>query len=511
MTGPEAKTERFLDAKQKELDQWEKLKVYEVVPHRGQKLIDPRWVLTNKLVLGEKEMKAKARLCVKGFQDPDIDDIFTMSPTGGKLTWRVCIALCVQNNWPPNTIDVKTAFLQGEPLTRNVFMRAPPEMNLGVDECLKLLKAVYGLGDAPRKWYEAVKKLLTKFGLTIHRYDPGLFIMYDKEGFLFGFMFVHVDDFFYAGQKEFHIQIVASFEKVFPVGAKHKDKFLYLGMMVETFYANGKITEIVVDQIEYIKGLTPIPVEKGNKKLLHMNETLHSEFRTLVGGLSWVVTQSRPDLAFDVSTLASSLSSPNVNDLFKANKVLNKMQRSDVQLRFQYLRGELSLVGYADSSWANLPNGSTGGGLLWNLVENGPEDKQRFHLLTWRCRRLRRVCRSTFAAETLAAAEAMDELFLLKSLFNDTFGRMKNKNICDSPPTLNTDCRSLYDHVKNRKLPVSEKRLMVELSALSESVENGEVVLHWVPTDVQLADALTKHTASITLHNALRAGVWTFP
>ena len=123
-------------------------------------------------------------------------------------------------------------------------------------------------------------------------------------------------------------------------------------------------TEIVVDQIEYIKGLTPIPVEKGNKKLLQMNETLHSEFRTLVGGLSWVVTQSRPDLAFDVSTLASSLSSPNVNDLFKANKVLNKMQRSDVQLRFQYLRGELSLVGYADSSWANLPNGSTGGGLL---------------------------------------------------------------------------------------------------------------------------------------------------
>ena len=79
-----------------------------------------------------------------------------------------------------------------------------------------------------------------------------------------------------------------------------------------------------------------------------------------------------------------------------------------------------------------------GGGLLWNLVENGPEDKQRFHLLTWICRRLRRVCRSTFAAETLAAAEAMDELFLLKSLFNDTFGRMKNKNICDFPPTLNT-------------------------------------------------------------------------
>ena len=110
----------------------------------------------------------------------------------------------------------------------------------------------------------------------------------------------------------------------------------------------------------------------------------------------------------------------------------------------------------------------------------------------------------------MAATEAMDELFMLKSLFNDTFGRMKNKKFLDSPPILNTDCRSLYDHVKNRKLPVTEKRLMVELSALSEGVENGEVVLHWVPTDVQLADALTKHTTSLTLQNALRAGQWTF-
>ena len=54
MTGVEDTTEQSLDAKQKELAQWEKLKVYKVVPHTGQKLIDPRWVLTNKVVLGKK-------------------------------------------------------------------------------------------------------------------------------------------------------------------------------------------------------------------------------------------------------------------------------------------------------------------------------------------------------------------------------------------------------------------------------------------------------------------------
>ena len=509
MTGPEAKTDRFVIAKNAELEQWKTLKVYNVVPFTGQKLIDPRWVLTNKVVLGEKEMKAKARLCVKGFQDPDIDDIFTMSPTGGKLTWRLCISLCVQNNWAPNTIDVKTAFLQGEPLDRKVYMKPPPEMNIENDKCLLLLKAVYGLGDAPRKWYEAVKKRLFGLDLVMHKYDPGLFLMYNEDGHLVGFMFVHVDDFFYGGMEWFHTNVIAKFEKAFPIGAKHKNNFLYLGMLIETVYENGRIKEILVDQVAYIAGLTPIPVDK-NARTPHMTPALHSEYRTLIGGMSWVVTQSRPDLSFDVSALSGSLASPMVEDLFRANKVLAKMQRTDIRLRYPFLRGELSLIGFSDSSYANLPGGATGGGLLWMMVENGPEKTQRFHLLTWRCRRLKRVCRSTFAAETIAAAEALDELFLVTSLTSDTFDRMQKRTLVATPPTLCTDCRSLSDHVETRKLPVTERRLMVELCVITESVDRDEVVLHWVATEVQLADALTKHTAPLTLQNALRDAVWTF-
>ena len=110
----------------------------------------------------------------------------------------------------------------------------------------------------------------------------------------------------------------------------------------------------------------------------------------------------------------------------------------------------------------------------------------------------------------MAATEAMDELFILKSLFDDTFGRLKSRHIKMAPPTLNTDCRPLYDHVAGSKLPVTEKRLMVELNALSEGVERKEVVLNWVPTNVQLADALTKHGASVVLFNALRDGEWVF-
>ena len=120
------------------------------------------------------------------------------------------------------------------------------------------------------------------------------------------------------------------------------------------------------------------------------------------------------------------------------------------------------------------------------------------------------MCRSTFAAETIAAAEALDELFLVTSLTSDTFDRMQKRVLVATPPTLCTDCRSLSVHVETRKLPVTEKRLMVEVSVITQCVDRDEVVLHWVATDVQQADTLTKHTASITLQNTLRDAVWNF-
>ena len=118
-------------------------------------------------------------------------------------------------------------------------------------------------------------------------------------------------------------------------------------MLVETIYENGKIKEILVDQVAYIAGLTP----NKNVRPTHMTPSLHSEYGTLIGGMSWVGTQSRPDLAFDVSALSGSLASPMVEDLFRANKVLTRMQRTDIRLRFPFLRGELSLIGFSDSSY----------------------------------------------------------------------------------------------------------------------------------------------------------------
>ena len=75
------------------------------------------------------------------------------------------------------------------------------------------------------------------------------------------------------------------------------------------------------------------------------------------------------------------LASPKVEDLSKANKVLAHLQRTNICLRFPYLRGNISIVGLSESTGANLPNGSTGGGFLWTLVENNVARKISKHFI----------------------------------------------------------------------------------------------------------------------------------
>ena len=52
----------FLDAKLEELGKWKANKVHEPVPFTGQKCISTRWVLTDKIISGQRKVKARLEL-----------------------------------------------------------------------------------------------------------------------------------------------------------------------------------------------------------------------------------------------------------------------------------------------------------------------------------------------------------------------------------------------------------------------------------------------------------------
>ena len=120
--------------------------------------------------------------------------------------------------------------------------------------------------------------------------------------------------------------------------------------------------------------------------------------------------------------------------------------------------------------------------------------------LAWRSRKLRRVCRSTLTAETMALVDTIDVCVWIKHIINE-IDDMEQLSII-----IRTDNKDLFDAAHSTKA-VEEKRLRVELGSIRESIRNNEVTLGWVPGKEQIADSLTKQGANVnTLINVLNEG-----
>jgi hypothetical protein len=103
--------------------------------------ISTRWVITEK---GETE---KDRLCVRGFEE----EIYPRSdsPTASGEAMKLFLAISANSNFKLKSLDVTSAFLQGEKLERDVFVIPPLEARKP-GKLWKLQKSAYGLYDASR-------------------------------------------------------------------------------------------------------------------------------------------------------------------------------------------------------------------------------------------------------------------------------------------------------------------------------------------------------------------------
>ena len=89
----------------------------------------------------------KARLVACGFEE-DQSKLNRNSPTCTKDSFRILLSVLSSFQWKIHSIDIKSAFLQGKPLDRDIYLLPPKEAN--TENVWKLNQAVYGLSDAGR-------------------------------------------------------------------------------------------------------------------------------------------------------------------------------------------------------------------------------------------------------------------------------------------------------------------------------------------------------------------------
>src|SRR3990170_5839884 len=169
----------WVEAMQEELGQFEKLQVWELVDLPvGEHAIGTRWVFKCKRDDKGVVVRNKAMLVVQGFaQQEGLDYTEVFAPVARLEAIRLFLAFASYKNIKVYQLDVKSAFLYGK-VQELVFVAQPPgfEDPDQPNRVYRLNKALYGLHQAPRAWYEKLSKHFLDNGFERGQIDSTLFI-----------------------------------------------------------------------------------------------------------------------------------------------------------------------------------------------------------------------------------------------------------------------------------------------------------------------------------------------
>ena len=480
---------KFIDAKQKELVNFDNFDVYEEVEDTGQPRLGTNWVCTEKIK--DDKIVAKARLTIRGDME-DVIGIRTDSPTVMKGNIKILITLAAMNNWKIKTSDVSAAFLQTNDLERDVFVLPPRERRIpGV--LWKLRKPIYGLDDASRSFYLNFSGEMEVLGCEKSALDPAMFLFFDEKSNKevrepLGMAVTHVDDVLHTGEDVFDKKVMNKLRQAFKFGTEEESEFRYVGMNFKQ-----EDETIIVDHDHYIMALEEPDMElvktKKNDEIL--DEEGQTEFRSVVAKLTAIGQHSRPDICFEAKALSSRYGKATKHDLKVAQKKILKVKSETTRMVFRNPGKfeEWFLCGHSDAGIKSMPDKVTSVSghviMLCNSMQN------ICCVLSWKSKKIKRKVASSLAGEALAMIATIGEIVYIKSILSQIFGTRAET----IPVMVVIDAKNLEEAINSTSL-VDDKWLVPDIATIKEALEQGTVTcVRRVASEEMLANCLTKRGA----------------
>ena len=547
-------TQHGLDtSRMAEWNKWMKFMAVQIVSgseltkllQEGHKPIPTQWIDTDK----NEHLKRpgckhsplfKSRLVARGDLEQSYSDIRTDSPTAEVEALNILLAWCVSSLLWICSIDITNAYFHGMVLDRLMLLRPPkgglPDKNIPEGSMMLARVPIYGTRDAGRRFWAKLKKVLTDIGLHQNSQCKALFT-YQEDGDIKVMIACHVDDLLYATKPGYESYIEKILEAFHVEKEKISEKnFRFCGREIaQDDQKNIKVTcTATAEKIE------PVKFRTGLKKTDAANDAENAQLRSVVGSLSWVARQARPDLSYRVSRLQSACGRATIRDLHYCNEVVKDAQEfSKHGLYFEAgaIRwNDCILCTVSDASWSNESQVVKGKlepyrsqrARMTLLVDkafiNGDETK--FYPIGWSSTTIKRVCRSTMQAESYAMTSSVEEGFKIRATIADCCNQLDLRNWEESSRKFMkhlwlTDCKSLQEHLCAATLTkTSDKRLSVDLAALRQLIwekdgeESEEITdehpdqIQWIDTSIMLVDSLTKDMNTNYLRSVMKEGSW---
>ncbi|CAI7880302.1 unnamed protein product [Closterium sp. NIES-53] len=423
ITGPySSQWQAAMDA---EMASWKSTGTYvDEVPPPGAIIVDGMWIFRVERPPGSPPA-FKARYVARGFsQQQGVDYFQTFSPT---------LKMTTQRDYEMHSLDFSTAFLQGS-LHEDIWLRRPPGFTESFPAGTRwsLRRPVYGLRQTPCEWHDTLRTTLAALGFAPATADPSLFLRTDTLLPPF-YVLVCVNDLVFATAEIEALTLVKS-----ELQKRHT------------------CTDLAPPSDESVEPSGPYP--------------------ELVGCLMYLMTCTRPDLAYPLSLLARFMAPGRHRKMHwdAAKRVLCYLCSTSGMGLVLGGRGLVVLTGHADASWVdNSATQWSSQGYTFSLGSGS---------VSWRSTHSSSALSSSCEAEIYAEAMAAQELRWLTYLLTDLGEQPR------SPLVLYEDNKAMIALCQEHGLEHRTKHISLRYFLARELQQRGQLRLAYVATRANTAD-----------------------
>ncbi|CAI7930578.1 unnamed protein product [Closterium sp. NIES-54] len=380
----------------------------DAVIHPRANIVDGMWLFKVKRPPGSPSV-FKARYVARGFSQREGVDFFqTFAPTPKMTTLRVLLHVAAQRDYELHSLDFSTTFLQGR-LHEEIWLRRPPGFTNTFPPGTQwsLRRPVYGLRQSPREWHDTLRSTLRDLGFRPSSANASLFVRTGSTLFIL----VYVDDLVFAiADRAALTEVKSELQK------RHKCTDLgelqrYLGLQITRDRASRTITLTQSHMVQQVLRRFGFHFSTTQPTPLAVDHQITSPFpdehfessgpyAELVGCLMYLMTCTRPDLAFPLDVLSCFVATGRHRPFYWTAAVRVAKYLATTSGMGLVLRGTqpVVLTGHCDSSYADdVETQRSTQGYCFSLGAGA---------VSWRFTRLSSVASSSAEADIYAGAMA---------------------------------------------------------------------------------------------------------
>ena len=346
-------------------------------------------------------------------------------------------------------------------------------------------KALYGLRESPRDWYDCFDEYITKLGFKKTHVDMCLYSIGKGKDIIY--LLIYVDDLLICGKDKRRIHDV---KKSLTNRFKMKDLGEikeYLGINVDYDYCNQ---EMKLSQTKYIESLAnkykmessrlySTPMETHVKIEKAENCERGIKYRNLIGTLLYISSGTQPDISHTINYLSRFQNCYNETHWKYALRILKYFYLTK-GLGLNYKRNEnCEIVDcFVDADWAgdNIDRKSTSSYVI-RLFGN---------VIDWKSRKQKCVTKASTYAEYVALSKVVSELKYGKELLKMFYLDIKE------PINIHEDNSGAINIANYGNFTKNSKHIEIHYHYVHESVSEKEIKIVKIESNENVADIFTK-------------------